>query len=410
MADDRSNFRNRLNEDKYQEMITPQTPYGRTMNTQATVAQFASPALEGINAMAKFVSGGGVNKLVNKIPAVKNYKTTAERLAQNTKLTRTVENSLTKLDEDLVKIQDSSKMLKENLRSNSRAIGYEASKSAKDATDLAFDSAKTNYGNVVMNVIGESFPLSDASRILNDIIVDGGLKNKTILDDAENALFDLQKRFDGKLVQGGEMRMPDGTKMFTEVGVTNPGLDSSELKTFKNVVRSAIKNRPDLEAKFYKNYGEVLEANGMGDLASANEKYAKAYDLYENVKQVKRNNFTQIASGKIGRNTQEFKDILNAEKPYGSNYAEKAADMYDDFVAKQKELLGKKITLEDEKNINDKFLKYLKSQAKNHSGKMKFYEGLKKKAIEAGVVVAVGGAVAKAGFLLNSAFSKNDHP
>lgn len=46
MSDPVAGFRSRVNEEAYQKMITPQTPYGRTINAQATAGQLVVPAIE----------------------------------------------------------------------------------------------------------------------------------------------------------------------------------------------------------------------------------------------------------------------------------------------------------------------------------------------------------------------------
>lgn len=293
-----------------------------------------------------------IKALANKIPQVAEINALKARVP-------VAEKELEALSQNQQRIKKISSYLKKRSSLENRKLAYEGAKSAKDSISQSFLRAKENYRNILFKIKDEKIPLGDANRIVQNIIEDLGLRGRTILDDSEKALLDLEKQFQGSVQHSGEVRLPTGENVFTETNVSNPGLNSEELKIFKNVVRNAVKKRPDIEARFYKGYGEMLEANGMSELTGANKMYSEAYKMAEDSKILKQTKLSQVGSGKIPVFSEEFSDLARAEKTYGTDYTQRARKLYEKYRDAEIKLAKEEGKILNQKETKEKFIKEL---------------------------------------------------
>lgn len=248
-----------------------------------------------------------------------------------------IEKSIGAIKETGKQLKTQLASLKESYKTHMDDLTYTGSKKLEGSIEKSFVTAKENYSRVIDSLKGERVPLTEADQILEDVITKKGIRSKTIQTDAEKELLSLKDKINARFQQ--KMQLPEGA---TGVADVNPLLEADELKAFKNIVRRVVKNEPHLEGEFYKNYGEMLQRNGMSELDKATDVYRQAYKMRDEAVALKRSRLNQIASGKIRRGTQEFKDLAAAERPYGLRTTEDVADAYDAFQ-RERNVLGRSI-------------------------------------------------------------------
>jgi hypothetical protein len=295
---------------------------------------------------------GATGKLIGKgISKVNPFYTKAEKVALSNIESQSgvVQKSIKFIGDKTAQLKSQLSALKDVYKQKVADMSYKGAKNIEDGIEKSFDAAKQNYGRVINNLKGEKVPLSEAKNIIDEVINVKGIKNKTILSDAEKQLLELQAKIDKKFTQ--TVQLPEGATGTADV---NPLLSLDEVKNFKNIVRSGVNGEPHLEATFYKNYGEMLQRNGLKELDDATNLYREAYKNVDEARLLKRARIKNVAEGKIRKGTAEFKDLADAESKYGLRSTMDAADAFEQFQQQKNQitrgvegLRGQKLNMED---------------------------------------------------------------
>ena len=339
---------------------------GRLQKTAPTAAQYPTAAQASV---LKDDYSSQANEMNRRAALVKGSKN-----IEINRLNEDAQNSIYPLKDKISKAQSEKNALalkqqeialqiSENRRlhaNEAKDVAYRGASGRQEAVEADFAQKLQDYRTALDNTKGVGLPKEDLLGILNRVIEEKGIRAKQILDTPERNILNLSDNLlKNKLgTDGTEIIQLDGNS-----------LPADQVKTFKNIVRSQISGRKDLEASFYKHFGDTLENGGMGEISQANKGYSSAYDNAYGAKAINKSNLSQVAMGKISESHAQMADLLSSEAPYGTDFVRQAQNVFKKYSDSQKALaesLGKVVS---EKQLKEQFIAEIGKQIKD--GKIK---------------------------------------